>query len=41
LIELIANVTYDEEEKRHHVDMDMELIRELSEDFEDDGPDKA
>tara|TARA_A200000159_G_scaffold66483_1_gene61519 strand:- start:477 stop:881 length:405 start_codon:yes stop_codon:yes gene_type:complete len=42
LIELIANVTYDEEEKRHHVNMDMELIRELSEDFtEDDGPDKA
>ena len=41
LIELIANVTYDEEEKRHHVDMDMELIRELSEDFKDDGPDKA
>lgn len=42
LIELIANVTYDEEEKRHHVNMDMELIRELSEDFtEDDGPEKA
>lgn len=42
LIQLIANVTYDEEEKRHHVNMDMELIRELSEDFtEDDGPEEA
>ena len=42
LIELIANVSYDEDTKKHHVDMDMELIRELSEDFtEDDDPDKA
>jgi len=42
LIELISNVTYDEKEKTHHVDMDMELIRELSDDFtEDDGPEKA
>ena len=42
LIELISNVSYDEETKKHHVDMDMELIRELSEDFtEDDGPEKA
>ena len=36
LIELIANVTYDEDAKKHHVDMDMELIRELSEDFTED-----
>ena len=42
LIELIANVTYDEDGKKHHVDMDMDLIRELSEDFtEDDDPEKA
>ena len=41
LIELISNVTYDEVEKKHHVNMDMELIRELSEDFTDDPPDKA
>jgi len=42
LIELISNVSYDEKEKKHDVHMDMELIRELSEDFtEDDGPDKA
>ena len=42
LIELISNVSYDEETKKTHVGMDMELIRELSEDFtEDDGPDKA
>ncbi len=42
LIEIIANVTYDEDAKKHHVDMDMDLIRELSEDFtEDDGPEKA
>ena len=42
LIELISNVSYDEETKKTHVGMDMELIRELSEDFtEDDGPEKA
>ena len=42
LIELIANVTYDEDGKKHHVDMDMDFIRELSEDFtEDDDPEKA
>lgn len=42
LVELVSNVKYDEEEKKHDVHMDMELIRELSEDFtEDDGPDKA
>jgi hypothetical protein len=42
LIELISNVSYDEKEKKHDVHMDMELIRELSEDFtEDDDPDKA
>ena len=38
LIELISNVTYDEVEKKHHVNMDMELIRELSEDFTDGEP---
>ena len=42
LVELVSNVKYDEEEKKHDVHMDMEWIRELSEDFtEDDGPDKA
>tara|TARA_Y100001972_G_C7559387_1_gene281017 strand:- start:124 stop:531 length:408 start_codon:yes stop_codon:yes gene_type:complete len=39
LIDMISNVSYDEETKKHHVDMDMELIRELSDDFtEDDDP---
>ena len=33
LIELISNVSYDEETKKTHVGMDTELIRELSEDF--------
>lgn len=41
LIELVSNVTYDENEDNHHVKMDMELIRELSEDFTDDPPENA